>query len=118
MSNEIPRPGSQKTDGHIGILVFRPIDISGNLLLEETKVGLVLVERLDDIIPIPPGIGSSFVPFETMSVCIMGQIKPVLGYAFTKTGMTKQTINQFLIGIGSVVGKKGIDHFRGGRETV
>ena len=118
LSDEIPGSGSQKTDGDVGVRILGPDDIPGNLFLEEAKVWLVLVERLDDIVPVPPGIGSAFVPFETMSVGIMGQIKPVLGHTLAKPGVIKQTIDEFLIGIGSVVGKKGIDRFRGGRETV
>ena len=118
LSDEIPGAGSKKTDGYVGILVFRPNDISGNLLLQEAKVGLVLVKRLDDVIPIPPSIGPAFVPFEPMSVGIMGEIKPVLGHSLTKTGMVKQAVNQFAIGIGVLIGKKGIYRLRGGREPM
>ena len=53
-----------------------------------------------------------------MSVGIMGQIQPVLGHALTEPGMTKQAVDQFLIGIRGVVGKKDIDRFRGGREAM
>ena len=76
------------------------------------------VKRLDDIIPVPPGIGSAFVPFETMSIGIMSQIKPVLGDAHNEPGMTNQAVDQFPIRIRTLVGKKGVDCFRGGRETV
>ena len=48
----------------------------------------------------------------------MGQIQPVLGHALTEPGMTKQAVDQFLIGIRGVVGKKDIDRFRGGREAM
>ncbi len=118
MSYEIPGSGSEKSGSDVGVRVFRPNDVSCNLLLQEAKVGLVLVERLDDVIPIPPGIGSALVPLESMSVGIMGQIQSVLGHALTEPGMTKQAVDKVLICIRGVVGKKDIDRFRGGREAM
>jgi hypothetical protein len=48
----------------------------------------------------------------------MSQIKPVLGDAHNEPGMTNQAVDQFPIRIRTLVGKKSIDCFRGGRETV
>ena len=60
-----------------GVKIVGPKLVAGDLFLDEAVVGLVLVERLDDVVPIAPNIRADCVIRETIAFRIASQIKPV-----------------------------------------
>ena len=95
--------------GHARVRVVRPEFIARNLLLNETVVRLVGVERLNDIIAIAPGIGSDFVGFEPFTLGVARQVEPMSGPAFAVTRGSQQAVHDFVEGLRRVVLPERID---------
>src|SRR5690606_3645061 len=92
-------------------------DVAGDLFLEELAVGLVVVERADDVVAIGPGVGADFVFVVAVSVAVVGDIEPVTPPAFAVAGRSEETIDERLVGGGTFVGEKGLRFLGRRREA-
>ena len=76
---------SQEAGGYEGILflgIFRDtIDqlIAGQLFMNKLVVGLIRIERANDIVSIPPGPGAILIPIEAIAITVANNIKPLAG---------------------------------------
>ena len=89
-----PRSHSQKTGSNPVLARFWVQLISGNLLSDKLRVWLVLIERADYIITITPCVGTGVVVGKARSVCIPGNVKPLLPKLFSILWVTHQLCNQ------------------------
>ena len=101
--------------GDAGLGIVRPQFIAGDLLLDEAVIGLVLVERLDDVIAVAPGIRPRLVALESFAFGVAGEIQPVPRPAFAIVRRSEQAVDHLFVRVGRFVGDEGVDFFgRGG----
>ena len=62
--------------------VIRPQLIPRDLFLHKAIVGFVVIERLDDVVAVPPGIAIINVRLIAAAVGVPGGVEPVAGPAF------------------------------------
>ena len=79
--------------------VVRKELVSGDLLLDEAVVGLVVVEGLDRVVPIAPGVGMVVLGVGS-AVGVPDDIQPMLPPAFPVTGRFEQFLDELFVGIG------------------
>ena len=102
---------------------FRWKQVTRYLFGEETIVGEIIVECLNDVVAVPPGMGESRVATEAVipvRFTIAGYVEPVPPPAFTKMRRGQQLIDQcFYSGLLStlIVVQKSLDLFQRGGET-
>jgi hypothetical protein len=70
--------------------------VAGQLLGEEPVVRLVAVQRVDDVIAIPPGIGEMPVVFVAFALGVADDVEPVLSPAFTVLRARQQSFDDLL----------------------
>ncbi len=116
IANKIPGTGGEEPggDNRIGV-VWRNI-VAGDLLAEELIVRLVAVQRADHVIAVRPRIVTGAVALETVSVGVVGHVKPVARPVFAVVRRGEESLDQFFIGIGSRVGHEGLRFLGGGWE--
>jgi hypothetical protein len=68
---------AEEAGGDYGFGIVGPELVAGDLFMDELVVGLVGVERLDDVVAVAPGVGTGFVGLETVAVGVAGEIEPV-----------------------------------------
>ena len=85
-----PGPDGQKARGHellTALVVGLPgEDVSRDLLLNEAVVGLVGIERIDDVVAVSPGFPRRDAAALAQTVGIAGQIEPVPAPALAESG--------------------------------
>ena len=91
--------------------------VAGQLLDHELVVGLVVIQRPDHIIAIPPGVRLVAVAFEGVRVGITNEIEPVTGPLLTVVRTGEQPIDHLLPGGSRVVGEEVIDFLLGRRQA-
>src|SRR5262249_5945842 len=74
-------------------------EITGDLLDEEAVIGLVVVERVDDIVAIAPGLRIRDVPRRPGRLTVASNVQPVASPSFTKCWGREEPIHQPLIGV-------------------
>ena len=84
--------------------------VAGKLLLDESVIGQILVQRLDHPIAIKPDI-AHLVFFVAVRVGIPCSIQPVAAPAFTVMGRSEQTIHLLFISVGGLVSNVCIHFF-------
>ena len=108
-----PQPEIAGGDPQLGIVGIELI--AGELLGQEAVVGLVGVERADDVVAVAPGVGAEGVLAVAVRLGVADQVEPVPRPALAVTRRGQQAVDQPLVGIGRVVGQKRVD-FLGGRR--
>ena len=91
----LPRAHPQEARRQDGLRVAREQLIASNLLEHEAVVGLVVVERADDVIAITPGIGPLVVVREACRICVARHVKPVATPALAVTRRSQEAIHDF-----------------------
>ena len=91
--------------------------VTGQLLDYELVIGLVVIERPDDVIAIPPGMRLVAVAFEGVCVGIANQIEPVSSPLLAVMLAGKEAVNHLLPGVGRVVGEEVADFLLGRRQA-
>ena len=91
--------------------------VAGQLLGEEPVVRLVGVERADDVIAIPPGVGPVGVGPVAVGFGVPDQVEPVPSPPLAVLGRGQQAVDQPLVGVGRVVGQKTVDLLGRRRQT-
>ncbi len=62
LPHRVPRPRGDEAGGDDAIGICREKHVPGKLLLHETRIGFVLIERADDVVAIRPGVGAGSCP--------------------------------------------------------
>jgi hypothetical protein len=88
-------------------------EIARQLLDNELVERLVLVERLDDIITIPPSGGMGNILVHPVGIGIAGNIKPVAAPAFAVAGRFQKLINQLPPGVLTLITQEVLNLFNG-----
>ncbi len=86
--------------------------IASDLFLEEAVVRFVVVERLDDVVAVAPGIRPDFVGLESFALGVAGKVEPVTGPAFAVTSGGEQAVHDLVERFGRVVGEESVHFFR------
>src|SRR5262249_49779480 len=83
----------------------------------ETIVRLVVIERTDDVIAVPPGVRADRVVLETVALREAGEIEPVSSPTLAVMRRGEQAIDELLVGVGRGVVHEGIDFRRRWRQA-
>ena len=83
-ADELPAPG---------LVIGRGHEVAGDLLADEFVVGLVAVEGVDDVVPIPPGLVKGVVAVPAVRIGIAGHVEPVTTPFFAEGGPRKQFVD-------------------------
>ena len=86
-------------------------DVSRDLLLNEAIVGLVGIERIDDVVAISPGLPGRDAAALAQTVGVAGQIEPVPSPALAKSGRSQELVYDLLEGEFGVVSDERLDIF-------
>ena len=87
------------------------------MLKDKTVVGLVFIERFDNVITITPGLRAFGVEFITIRFAEAHDIEPVLRLAFTITRRRQQSSHDLFIGIRRIVREEGCNLGRRWRQA-
>ena len=115
VADQVPRSGGDEADCLLAVGRIGKEHVTGDLLLDEPGIGLVGVERADDVIAIGPGIRPRLVLVVAVGVAVVDDVEPVPGPAFAVAGRGQQPVDEFLVGRGIGIGDEGI-HFFGRRR--
>ena len=80
--HRVPRTGGNEARGHDAGRLVGKQHVAGQLFLDETAVGLVLVQRVDDIVAIGPGVGPGFVFVVAVRLAVVDHVQPMAGPTF------------------------------------
>src|SRR5271166_3768808 len=109
MADEVSGAGGDETRGRDAIRRTGTQYVASHLLSDELPIGLVGVERANDVIAVGPGHGPGLVLVVAVSLSIVDDIKPVPGPALAVRGAGQQPVNELLVGVGSGIGDEGVD---------
>ena len=90
--------------------------VAGNLFDEESIVRFVLIERLDDVVAVPPRIRAMHVVFESGRVGISRDVEPEAAVAFAVMRRRQQRIDETLPRVGRAIRNERIDFSRRRRQ--
>ena len=115
--DRIPRPRCDEAERLDAVVRAGKKHVSRDLLLHETRVGLVVVERADDIVAIRPCIRAQLVLVIAVRVAVVDDVEPVPRPALAVARGGEQLVHEPLVGIRRMVGGKGGDLLRRRRES-
>ena len=117
VADEIPRPGGDETQRRSKFWLIRKKRVRRQLLLHESRIGFVAVERVDDVVAIRPGIQAGLVLVVAMRLAEVNRVQPVPRPAFAIAWRGQQTVHDLLVGICALVRDERV-HFlgRGGQS--
>ena len=92
--------------------------VAGELLFDEARVRLVLVERADHVVAVGPGVAARLVLVVAVRVAVVHDVEPVPSPALAVAGRGEQAVDQLLVGVGRAVGDEGLDLLPGRRQAV
>ena len=73
----IPRPCGHESERDDGLRVIGEKGIASDLFLHETRVRFVIVEGMDDIVTVGPGVGTGEVVIVAVGIGVVGHIQPM-----------------------------------------
>ena len=85
--------------------------------MTNSVVGLVAVEGADDVVAIAPGVGAVRVVLEAVGVGVADDVEPVAAPALAVVRRGEQAVDEFLVGVGRLVGEEGVDLFGRRRQA-
>ena len=101
------RTHGQKARGHQTVIArLSGKQIPRQLFPNKLIKRLILVERLDDVIPEPPSVRKRCVSFHAIALRISSDVQPTPSPAHPELGTCKQAIDYLLVSIRLVIGKK------------
>ena len=113
--HDCPGPDGQEARGHDLLTTlwvgFPGQDVSRDLFLNKAIVGLVGIERIDDVVAKSPGLPCGDSATLTQIVGIAGQIEPVPSPAFAESRRSQKPVNDLLEGEIRIVAEKRLDVF-------
>ncbi len=99
LGSQRQKPGGDELFGALRV-IFRGQQIARQLLAQELVIGLVLVERLDDVVAIPPGVRKGEVDVLARALRVACHVQPVTAKAFAEMRGVEQPVHHLLEGIG------------------
>ncbi len=112
------KPGAEH-GSNVGIpRLVGGIEVSGNLILDETIIGEVSIEAVDHVVPVAPGIGHCDVFVQAAGIGVAGDVQPVAAPALPVAGRGQQAVHQPRKGPGSPVADKLLDFLLRGGQAV
>ena len=91
--------------------------VAGDLLLHEPGVGLVVVERADDVVAVGPGVRPRLVLVVAVRVAVVDDVEPVPRPALAVVRRREQPVDQLLVGVGVAVRDERVDLLRRRRQA-
>ncbi len=107
LSSQGPAARKPRAGGQPGLVGEE--DVGGDLLADEPGVGLVAVERLDEVVAVRPGVGPDAVLVVAVGLGEVDQVHPVPRHALAVVGRGEQAVDQPLVGVGPVVAEERLD---------
>ena len=117
VSDEIPRPRRDEPERLEAIARPRKQHIARQLLLHETRVGLVLVEAADDVIAIGPGIRARLILVVAVRLAVVNDVQPVPRPALAVLRRREQSFHQLLVSLRVLVRRERLDLVRLRRQA-
>ncbi len=111
------RPQAVESAGDEVLPVGRVHLIARDLLLHESVVRLVVIEALDHIIAIAPGVRPVHIVLVSIGFGEAHHVQPVASPLLAVVGRGQQPVYHFLPCIGRFVGDERVDFLRGGRQS-
>ena len=108
---------AQVAGGNDGLRFLRKKFVARELLLDEAGVGLVGIERADDVVAKAPRVGPIIVRAIAVAVGVAHEVKPVPRHALAVMRAGQQSIHNPLIRIRCGVSDKGTHFRRCGRQA-
>ena len=115
--DEIPRPGRDEPECLETIACSREQHIARQLLLHETRVGLVLVEAADDVIAIRPRVRARLILVVAVRLAVVNDVQPVPRPALAVVRRREQSFHQLFVGLRVLVRSKRFDLLRLRRQA-
>ena len=94
----VPRPGGEETQRDRGLRVVGKQGVAGQLLLHKARVGLVLVQRADDVVPIMPRVRARVVVVVAVRVRVVRDVEPMPRPVLAVPRRSEQARDEFLVG--------------------
>src|SRR5262249_26441223 len=97
LGDRVPWSGDQKPGGgHYARIIRRDL-IAGDLLENELIVGLVAIERVDDVIPVSPGVEAVVVVLPAVGLAEANHVQPVTAPALPVIRRGQQPVYRMLV---------------------
>src|SRR5260221_9611371 len=113
----IIRPGHQKAGRNDAVARDWLQSIPSDLLFDELKVGLVVVETPHYVVPVTPGMFADFVVLESLAFGEPRHIQPMPRPSFAVLRRGEQAVHYSCERLRGLIGEKGFQLGRGGREA-
>ena len=104
----VPGARGKEPERDRGLWLIGKKRVTGDLFLDESGIGLVFVERTDDVVAIGPGIGPGVVVVVAVRIGIVRQIQPVPSPVLAVTGRREQPRNERIISRGRMIRDKRV----------
>jgi hypothetical protein len=88
------------------------------LLLDETRVRLICIERANHVIAIGPGVSAGLVFVIAVRFAVVGDVEPVASPTLAVSRRGEQPVDEVFIGLGRGISGKGFHFSGGGRQSV
>ena len=108
----VEEPGSQ-----LGLVPVVAIGFAGDLFLDESIVGAILVESPDHVVAVSPQMGAGIVGRLSPGVGVANQVQPVPAPADAVIVTGKQPLDLPAIGLGGRILEKAFGFLRSGRQS-
>src|SRR5262249_61444274 len=92
LAHLVPRAGHQEAGGDDAVARDRLQHVAGELLLDELRVELVVVEGTDDVIAVTPGVVARLVALVALALAVAHDVEPVAAPALAPVGARPQSL--------------------------
>src|SRR5262249_15280415 len=113
----VPRSCREEASGDGRPRVAGEEDIAGNLFADEASIRPVVIEGPDQVVAIWPGVLARAVLVVAVRLGEVDNVHPVSRPALAVSRRCEETLDDALIGIGTLVGEKGVNVFGGRRQA-
>ena len=83
-----------ESSGDVGVEISVGKLVSGELLEEETIVRLILIKRIDNVVPVAPDFGFFAIALEAIGLGVADEVEPVGGYFFTEVRGVEELVDE------------------------
>ncbi len=116
VADQIVRAADQEAGGGLGDRIALTDHVAGQLLPDESRIRSILVERLDDVVAVGPGIGPQRVHLVAVALGEARHVQPVAAPALAVLRPGQQPVHQLLVGVRRLVLDEGVDFVRRRRQ--
>ena len=97
VADEIPGPGGQETRRDEGARIVREQHVARDLLLNESRIRLVLIERANHVVAIRPRVRPRLVLVVSVRIAVVDDVQPVPRPPLPVAWGSEQTVDQFFV---------------------